>query len=208
MRKRKSSIGPPHRGTGDCPSTRDTRGRSARNLTFAAGLLLVSVSACGTSGDRPPAAAANSPTPPTTAAAPNVAPPVVATPPAPYPCGATTGLGLPPGWPTNIPLPDGLVITRTERRSGSRLIAYGRVPGDFHHTVAFFNTHLPAAGFTQHDGQLDPHDAEADFTSTTTRGRWTTGTSADCPDTSEVTLLVLPAAHPEPQTTSQPDNTQ
>lgn len=94
-----------------------------------------------------------------------------------------------------MPLPADLLNFRTERRSGSRRIAYGRLPGDFHNVIAFSNARLPAAGFSQHDGQIDPHDAEANSTGTGTgtQGRWTTGNSPDCPGTSEISLLVLPA---------------
>jgi hypothetical protein len=120
--------------------------------------------------------------------------PVVQTPAAPFPCDARSGLALPAGWPAALPLPPGLVVTRTERRSGDRLIAYGRVPGDFHRVVRFFNAHLPAAGLPQRNGQLDPLDAESDFAGTTVRGRWTTGFSPECAGASAVTVLVLPAA--------------
>ena len=43
------------------------------------------------------------------------------------PCTARTGVALPDGWPTSVPLPTGLVVNRTDLRSGGRLIAYGRV---------------------------------------------------------------------------------
>jgi len=39
-------------------------------------------------------------------------------------CSATRGLPLPAGWPAAVPLPPRLVVTRIERRSGDRLIAY------------------------------------------------------------------------------------
>lgn len=129
--------------------------------------------------------------------------PVVVTPSASLACSATAGLSLPAGWPAAVPVPAGLVVTRTERRSGDRLIAYGRVTGDFHTVVAFFNRALPAAGFTQSNGQLDPRDSESDFAGAAHSGRWTTGTSNDCPGTSDVTMLVTPpggsaGAEPDP----------
>jgi len=68
-----------------------------------------------------------------------------------------------------------LVVTRTERRSGNLLIAYGRAPVDFH-VVAFFNAPLAKAGFSQ----LDRYDAESDFTGPAVRGRWKTEVSTDC----------------------------
>ena len=108
------------------------------------------------------------------------------------PCTARTGVALPAGWPTSVPLPTGLVVTRTERRSGSRLIAYGRVRGDFHPVVQFFNARLPAAGFRQRNGEIDRHDAESDFIGRTVRGRWTAGLSPECKDQSSVTLLIQP----------------
>ena len=111
------------------------------------------------------------------------------------PCTARSGVALPGGWPSAIPLPTGLVVTRTERRSGGRLIAYGRVRGDFHAEVRSFNTRLPAAGFAQRKGQIDPHDAESNFVGRTVRGRWTAGLSPECGGQSSVTVLVLPAGN-------------
>lgn len=135
--------------------------------------------------------------------------PVVVTPAAPYPCTAATGLSLPAGWPGQVPLPAGLVVTRTEHRSGDRLIAYGRAPGDFHAVVDFFNARLPTAGFTQKNGEIDPHDAESDFTGTRFSGRWTTGSSADCPTASEVSVLVTATGGDvgaDPDKTAKPDS--
>jgi len=87
-----------------------------------------------------------------------------------------------------------LVITRTEQRSGDRLIAYGRAPGDFHTVVTFFNAQLTKAGFQQLDGQLDPFDAESDFTGPTVHGRWKTELSPDCASSASVTVLVTPGS--------------
>ncbi len=117
---------------------------------------------------------------------------MIVTPPVPLPCSTAVGLSLPTSWPGAVPLPPGLVITRTERRSGDRLIAYGRAPGDFHTVVTFFNTQLPKAGFQQLDGQLDHFDAESDFTGPAARGRWKTGVSPDCASSASVTMLVTP----------------
>jgi len=105
---------------------------------------------------------------------------VVVTGPVPLPCSASVGLSLPTGWPAAVPLPPGLVVTRTERRSGNLLTAYGRAPGDFHTVVAFFNAPLAKAGFSQLNGQLDRYDAESDFTGPAVRGRWKTDVSPDC----------------------------
>ncbi len=110
----------------------------------------------------------------------------------PLPCTARTGVALPAGWPSAVPLPTGLVVTRTERRSGSRLIASGRVGDDLHTVVQFFNSRLPAAGFAQRNGEIDRYDAESDFVGGTVQGRWTVGRSPECKDQSSVTLLVQP----------------
>lgn len=110
----------------------------------------------------------------------------------PLPCTARTGVALPAGWPPAVPLPTGLVVTRTEQRSGGRLIAYGRVGDDLHTVVQFFNTRLPAAGFKQRNGEIDRYDAESDFVGRTAQGRWTVGRSPECQDQSSVTLLVQP----------------
>lgn len=158
--------------------------RTARAALGA--LALVGAGACG--GGGVPAAA------PTPAPSPSAAAPAVVTLPSPLPCGASGGLALPEGWPASVPLPPGLVVTRTERRSEDRLIAYARVPGDFHDVVRFFGASLPAAGFTQRNGQVDPFDAESDFVGERVQGRWVTGLSPECDGSASVTLLVLPAA--------------
>lgn len=169
--------------------------RTSRALAPAVALLLLT--GCGGTRSLPAAV----PTP--------VAPvaPVVQTPAAPIPCGAGTGLALPAGWPAGVPLPPDLVVTRTERRSGDRLIAYGRVPGDFHRVVRFFNARLPAAGLPQRNGQLDPLDAESDFGGAAVQGRWTTGFSPECAGASAVTVLVLPATAALPRATALPGAT-
>lgn len=148
-----------------------------------AALTIVSVSACGGSAASPGTQRALPPP---------VAGPVIVTPPVPLACSASVGLSLPTGWPVAVPLPPGLVITRTERRSGDLLIAYGRAPGDFHTVVTFFNTQLPKAGFQQLDGQLDRFDAESDFTGPAVRGRWKTELSPDCASSTGVTVLITP----------------
>lgn len=164
-----------------------------RHLTgrpAAGALALLTLAACGRGA---------------TAETSSAAPTVVVTPSAPYPCAATSGLALPQGWPGQVPLPPGLVVTRTERRSGDRLIAHGRVPGDFHAVVTFFNSSLSAAGFTQTDGQVDPHDAESDFRGSTLSGRWTTGTSGDCAGNSDVTVLTVAGAGSSADTDTDTD---
>lgn len=132
---------------------------------------------------------------PAEAAAPSPAPtPFVSLPAAPLACGATQGLALPDGWPAGVPLPAGLVVTRTERRSGDRLIATTRVPGDWRELVRFFDAALPAAGYTQRNGQVDPFDAESDFVGPQVQGRWAVGLSPECEGAASLTVLVLPAA--------------
>lgn len=148
-----------------------------------AALTVVSVSACG-GGAASPATGRAVPPP--------IAGPVVVTAPVPLPCSASVGLSLPTGWAAAVPLPPGFLITRTERRNGNLLIAYGRAPGDFHTVVTFFNTQLPKAGFQQLNGQLDRFDAESDFTGPAVRGRWKTEASSDCAHAASVTVLVTP----------------
>lgn len=114
------------------------------------------------------------------------------TPPAPLPCDASSGLPLPSGWPAALPLPAGLVITRTERRSGDRLIVVGRVPGDFRQVVSFFSAALPKAGFPQKDTEVDPGDAESEFAGAAGSGRWKVGNAGDCPGRTDMTLLFAP----------------
>jgi len=165
-----------------------------RRLLTAALVLLCS-SGCGGGGASAPAAAS-----------PAVVQPVVVTPAAPFPCTAETGLPLPAGWPAEVPLPDALLVTRTERRSDDRLIAYARVPGEFRSVVSFFNAQLPAAGFTQRNGQIDPFDAESDFVGAAVQGRWAVGLSPECEGATSLTVLVLPAGTPLPPVAGLPQS--
>ncbi len=148
-------------------------------LRVAALLAVLPVAACGGQAGGGTTAAADSQ-------------PVVSTPSAPVPCGATTGLGLPRGWPEAVPLPAGFVVTTTEQRSGNRMIATGRVPGDFHGVVDFFTSALPRAGFSQKDSQVDPADAESDFGGKGRQGRWTVRDAPDCPGQTQLSVLVGP----------------
>ena len=170
-----------------------TASRAPCRRTALVAIALTGAAACTPS--RPAAVSSPEVAAPTTATPTAVTPPVgVTTPPVPLACGETAGLALPAGWPADVPLPTGGLVTRTERRSGDRLIASLRVPGDFHDVVRFFNARLPAAGYTQRGGQLDPFDAESDFVGARVAGRWTAGLSAQCDGHSDVVVLVQPPA--------------
>lgn len=99
---------------------------------------------------------------------------------------------MPAGWPPAVPLPTGLVVSRTERCGGGRLIAYLRVSDDLHTIVQLFTARLLPACFAQGDREIDRYDAESDFVGRTAQGRWTVGRSPEGEDLSIVTLLVQP----------------
>jgi len=132
---------------------------------------------------------------------------VVVEPAAPLPCTATEGLALPAGWSPQVPLPPGMVVFRTERRIEDQLIAYSRVPGDFHDVVQFFDRQLPPAGFKLRNAEVDPFDAEGDFLGTSVRGRFSVGLAADCDGQANLTMLVLPATAPAPTASALPSAT-
>jgi len=162
-------------------------------------LLTLTAACSSTAGQAGPAA--------TAAGTPGPTSPVVVEPAAPLACTATQGLALPEGWASEVPLPAGFVVTRTERRTEDRLIAYARVPGDFHEVVRFFDRELPLAGLTMRNAEVDPFDAEADFVGSTVQGRWSTGLATDCDGQASLTVLVLPATAPAPVASALPTAT-
>lgn len=171
--------------------------------TALAALALLGAAACG-GGASSGVSASGAPGSGSPVPYPSAPRPSMVTPAAPFPCTAGAGLDLPADWPAQVPLPAGYVVTRIERRSGDRLIAYGRVPGDFHEVVRFFNANLPAAGFPQRNGQLDPFDAESDFVGDRVQGRWAVGLSPECDGETSLTVLVLPATAPLPSVSTLP----
>lgn len=79
--------------------------------------------------------------------------------------------------------------------------------------MRFFAARLPAAGFTQRDSQVDPLDAESDFTGADVRGRWVVEGSAQYSGATDLTAPVQSASavestpDPEPTASAEPSAT-
>lgn len=94
-------------------------------------------------------------------------------PPAAKPCLATLpSVQSHPSWPRQLPLPPRTTVVSCEERSGGRLVIDAVVPTSFRSVLAFFQARFPAAGFTLGDGEVEPLDAESDFTGHGYFGRW------------------------------------
>ena len=96
---------------------------------------------------------------------------------------------LPAAFPSAFPLPDGLVVTRSETRSGGRVIVYGVSRDDVRTTLRFLQERVPAAGFKLTEGEVEQHDAESNWSGRGYRGRWTIRELPQCHGDTLVTVL-------------------
>ncbi len=104
---------------------------------------------------------------------------------------AQSPLVLPGGWPMDLPLPPGIVVTRTEKRIGNRLIIQGFVPDEFRSVLRFMQQRLPAAGYPLGDGEVEPDDAESNFSGHGVDGRWTLRARPDCGKFTQISVAIL-----------------
>jgi len=63
-------------------------------------------------------------------------------------------------------------VVSCEERSGGRLVIDAVIPTQFRSVLIFFQRRFPAAGFTLGDGEVEPTDAESNFTGHGYFGRW------------------------------------
>ncbi|MGN6090061.1 MAG: hypothetical protein ACTHNT_12305 [Actinomycetales bacterium] len=85
---------------------------------------------------------------------------------------ADVSLDRPEALPADFPLPTGLRITDVESRSEGRLVIQGVTQQDFTAVLHELQQALPKAGYQLSEGEVEPHDAESNFASSTTKGRW------------------------------------
>ncbi|MGN6522622.1 MAG: hypothetical protein ACTHMZ_05395 [Actinomycetes bacterium] len=85
---------------------------------------------------------------------------------------ADVSLDRPEALAADFPLPTGLRITDVESRSEGRLVIQGVTQQDFTAVLHELQQALPKAGYQLSEGEVEPHDAESNFASSTTKGRW------------------------------------
>jgi hypothetical protein len=85
---------------------------------------------------------------------------------------AARSVALPSGFPATFPMPPGVVVTAADDRGDAGFVVSGVTPAAFKDVLAALQHDLPAKGFTLQDGEIEPHDAESDWTSAGYDGRW------------------------------------
>lgn len=86
---------------------------------------------------------------------------------------AAKQVAVPSGFPAAFPLPPGTVITGVDDRGASGgIVLTGVTATDFAAVLKAMQTQLPAKGFTPDEGEVEPHDAESDWSSAGFTGRW------------------------------------
>ena len=110
------------------------------------------------------------------------APSVVTPGPSLPPCAGTgSTVALPPDFPSGFPLPPGTVITSNQRAVSGAIIVSGFAPMTFKDTVAFFQSKLPAAGYTLLEGDAEMDEAESTFSGHGYHGKWKVNGILNCP---------------------------
>lgn len=89
-------------------------------------------------------------------------------------------LARPSALPADFPLPGGMRITDVEDRSEGRLVLQGVTTRDFTDVLHELQQALPKAGYQPSEGEVEPRDAESNFASSTTKGRWAIREVAGC----------------------------
>lgn len=87
---------------------------------------------------------------------------------------------LPDGFPAGFPLPPGTIITSVQTRGAGVLVISGVTAAGFTEVLHALQKDLPAKGFVPKDGEVEPHDAESDWSSAAYDGRWAIREIAKC----------------------------
>ena len=147
------------------------------SVLTAAAAVLVAAAGCSSSGSGPDPDAAKNGAPSTVCAK----------------DAAAKQVALPSGFPTNFPLPPGTVITGVDDR-GSRagIVITGVTATDFTSVLKALQTDLPARGFTPDEGEVEPHDAESNWSSAGYTGRWAIRDISSCAGDVSVSVVARP----------------
>ena len=86
----------------------------------------------------------------------------------------------PGGFPSDFPLPPGTIVYSTDDRGQDGIVVTGVTASSFKATLKSLQTALPPAGFKPEDGEVEPHDAESDWSSNDYKGRWAIREIAQC----------------------------
>ena len=78
----------------------------------------------------------------------------------------------PAGFPSDFPMPPGTIVYAADDRGQDGIVVTGVTATPFRTTLKSLQTALPAAGFKPDEGEVEPHDAESDWSSSGYRGRW------------------------------------
>ncbi|MBI2708925.1 MAG: hypothetical protein HYX34_04435 [Actinobacteria bacterium] len=104
------------------------------------------------------------------------------------------GKALPSGFPRDLPLPPGLIVVQTDARSGQRIVIEGVTERPFRETLRSLQRQLPAAGYRLEKGEVEPRDAESNFTGRRFTGRWGIRVVPGCTGRTSVSFVVQPAS--------------
>jgi len=106
---------------------------------------------------------------------------------------AAKKVALPTGFPADFPLPAGTVVTKVDDRGAKDgIVVTGVTATRFASVLKALQSDLPAKGFTPSEGEVEPHDAESDWSSTGYTGRWAIRELAACGG--DVTVSVVSRA--------------
>lgn len=95
----------------------------------------------------------------------------------------------PTGFPSTFPLPPGTTLTSTSDRGSGGIVVTGVTSAPFKTVLASLQKGLPAKGFTATEGEVEPHDAESNWTSATFVGRWAIREIPQCPGDTAVNVV-------------------
>lgn len=140
------------------------------------------VSACSSSGETDADADADAGSPAATAGAPCAS------------AAAQRRVALPSTFPADFPLPPSTHVYEAEDRGSAGIVVSAVTSTSFPATLHLLQTKLPAAGFTPSDGEVEPHDAESDWSSSKYDGRWAIRELDACDGDTLVSVVARPTS--------------
>jgi ABC-type Fe3+-hydroxamate transport system substrate-binding protein len=142
----------------------------------AAGAVITLVAGCSSSGSSDPDAGENGAT--STVCAKDA---------------AGKNVSPPSGFPASFPLPPGTIVTNVDDRGATGgIVVTGVTSTDFKTVLSSLQTQLPAKGFTPSEGEVEPDDAESNWSSDAFTGRWAIREIASCSGDVSVSVVARP----------------
>ncbi|MEP7020276.1 MAG: hypothetical protein ABI808_06465 [Pseudonocardiales bacterium] len=96
---------------------------------------------------------------------------------------------VPAGFPVDFPVPAGMIITTAQDRGKGGLVITGVTATKFADVLRALQTELPAKGYTPENGEVEPHDAESDWTAAAYSGRWAIRELEECGGDTAVSVV-------------------